>query len=205
MPGARPVPEYELIKVLGRGGYGEVWQARGPGGFDVALKFIRLGGQAAQVELRSLDVMRHIRHPHLLALFGAWERDGLLIIAMELADRTLLDRWREAHGQGAPGIPPAELLEYMREAAKGLDFLNERRHPSEGGLAGIQHKDVKPQNLLLVGGCVKVADFGLAKLLAHTVTAASGNMTPAYVPPEVVRGHASQWSDQYALAVTYCQ
>src|SRR4051794_6330142 len=150
--GARPLPEYELVRRLARGGFGEVWLAKGPGGFDVALKFIRLGDQAGAVELRALELMRNIRHGNLLPMFGAWQRADFLVIAMELADRTLLDRLKEAQGQGQPGIPPAELLDYLRDAAKGLDFLNEHRHPSEGGLAGIQHKDVKPQNLLLVGG-----------------------------------------------------
>src|SRR5262249_41122013 len=143
-----------------------------------------------------LEQMKGIRHAHLLPLFGAWQRESLLIVAMELGERTLLQRWREAANQGLPGIPAAELLEYLREAAKGLDHLN--------GL-GIQHRDIKPQNLLLVGGTVKVADFGLAKLLKHTITAASGSLTAAYAAPEFFQGQATRWSDQYSLAVSYCQ
>jgi tetratricopeptide (TPR) repeat protein len=205
-PGSRPLPEYELIALLGRGGFGEVWKAVGPGGFEVALKFIRLGAQAGSIELRSLELMKGIRHAHLLPMFGAWQRDDLLIIAMELADRTLWHRWREAADQGLPGIPPVELLGYLHEAAKGLDFLNERQHPSgTDKVVGIQHKDIKPENLMLVGGTVKVADFGLAKLLEHTSTQISGGLTPAYAAPEFFRGQATRWSDQYCLAITYCK
>lgn len=56
-PGSRPVPnspEYELVKRLGAGGFGDVWHARGPGGVDVAVKFIRLDTGYRDIELRSL-------------------------------------------------------------------------------------------------------------------------------------------------------
>ncbi|MGE3809753.1 MAG: protein kinase [Gemmataceae bacterium] len=117
----------------------------------------------------------------------------------------LLDRWKEASQSHLPGIPRDELLEYMREAAKGIDFLNSNQRLPGGEQVGIQHKDIKPQNLLLVGGTVKVADFGLAKVLYSTVTTASSTMTPAYAAPEFFSGQATRWSDQYSLAVTYCQ
>ncbi len=204
--GQRPLPDYELVVRLGRGGCGEVWKAKGPGGFDVALKFIPLGEPAGDVELRALDLIKGIRHAHLLPLFGAWQRDDMLILAMELADRTLHQRWKEARGEGLPGIPVLELLEYMREAARGLDYLNEDRHPSPTGEpTGIVHRDVKPENLLLVGGMVKVGDCGLARLLEHTIAAVSKRMTALYAAPEFFKGQATRWSDQYSLAITYCQ
>ncbi len=204
--GATPLPGYRLVKLLGKGGFGEVWNATGPGGFSVALKFIRLDGVAGTIELRSLELMKSVSHGHLLPMFGAWQIGGFLIVAMELAQGTLSDELNAARQREEVGIPADLLIEYMRDAAKGIDFLNERRHPSPSGdLVAIQHKDIKPQNLLVVGGTVKVADFGLARVMQHTVTAATGCMTPAYAAPEFFESKATRWSDQYSLAISYCQ
>jgi formylglycine-generating enzyme required for sulfatase activity len=197
--GACPLPDYRPVRRRGRGGFGEVWEALGPGGHHVALKFIRLAGRGAAAELRALDLMKQVRHPHLLSIFGTWQRDGLLIIAMELADRSLADRLADGP------VPTEDLLRWMAEAAQALDHLNEPRHPSpSGALVGIQHKDVKPQNLLLVGGGVKVADFGMARVLEATAATVTAACTLAYTAPEFLRGKATRWSDQYSLAVTYC-
>jgi formylglycine-generating enzyme required for sulfatase activity/serine/threonine protein kinase len=190
----RPLPDYELVRKLGAGGFGEVWHARGPGSLDVALKFIKLAAQGSGLEVRALEVMKNIRHPNLVSLFGVWERDDLLILAMELCDRSLLDRLKEALAQNHPGIPVADLLSHMRDAASGLDALNAKH---------VQHRDVKPLNLLLLDRSVKVADFGLAKLLEATVVSHTGAMTIAYAAPECFRGEVTSNSDQYSLAVTY--
>src|SRR5579884_1342663 len=80
-PGSEPIPGYRLVRLLGRGGFGSVWRATGPGGFDVALKFVPLGEGAGNVELRALEAVRSVRHPNLLALFGAWQAGGLLVVA----------------------------------------------------------------------------------------------------------------------------
>jgi serine/threonine protein kinase len=204
--GAEVVPGYPLVSRLGRGGFGEVWKATGPGDVPVALKFLPCAEQSAAVEVRSLDFMKYIVHPHLVTTFGIWHRDDLLIIGMELADETLLDRLRRANHEGQAGVPAEELLEYMREAAKGIDFLNEPRH-SVGGATGVSitHRDIKPPNLLLVGGGVKVADFGLARAVERSVTTKTGGLTPAYAAPEFFEGQVQRQSDQYSLAVSYCQ
>ncbi|MBV8314049.1 MAG: serine/threonine protein kinase [Planctomycetaceae bacterium] len=204
--GAEPVAGYRLVERLGRGAFGEVWKAGGPGGFQVALKFVLLSGQTGPIEQRALGIIRDIRHPHLLAMFGAWQVDDYLVLAMELAERTLMDRLHEAVAQGHTGIPVPEAVEDLMDAAQGIDYLNESRHPSpEGeGRVGIQHRDIKPQNLLLVGGSVKVADFGLARILRGSQTSHTGSLTPSYAAPEFFQNQTSRHSDQYSLGITYC-
>jgi serine/threonine protein kinase len=108
----------------------------------------------------------------------------------------VLDRWQEAREQGLAGIPREELLDYFRQAADGIEHLHAR---------DIQHRDIKPQNLLLKGDTLKLADFGLARVLAHSVTGHTGNLTLMYAAPEFFDGRTTRQSDQYCLAVAYCQ
>lgn len=190
-----PTPsEYKRVRKLGAGAFGEVWEASGPGGLGVALKYISLNGNRGDLEFRSLQAMSLIRHPNLVSVFGVWQKDNWLILAMELCDETLQDRLVEALDSGLSGIPFEELLSYMRDAANGLDALKVKR---------VQHRDVKPANLLLSGSGVKVADFGLAKALENTVASNTTGGTLGFIAPECYRGHLTDQSDQYSLAVTY--
>jgi serine/threonine protein kinase len=195
-PGTEPIAGYRLGRRLGRGGFGEVWQAEAPDGTPVALKFVPWDETTASAEFRAQAALDGIRHPHLLTVFGTWRTDHFLVIAMELAEQTLFDRLQEVQAQGLSGIPPGKLLEYFGQCAAAIDFLHER---------DIQHRDVKPQNLLLVKGEAKVGDFGLARLLAHSATGHTGLLTVAYAAPEFFDGRTTRHSDQYGLAITYCQ
>src|SRR5579884_737353 len=194
--GPEPVPGYRLVRRIGRGGFGAVWEARGPGGFPLALKLIELQGHAGDAEAKALEHIKNVRHPHLLSVFGSWRTEALLVIACELAEGTLADRLRQEQGKGLPGIPWPDLIRYLREAAEGLDFLNR---------AGVQHRDVKPANLLLVGGSVKVGDLGLLKALRGGLASHTGLMTMAYAAPEAFEGRLAPQSDQYGLAVACCE
>src|SRR3954463_14059152 len=91
---AEPIPGHRLVRRIGRGGFGEVWEAEAPGGIGLrgALKFVACGHGAGAKELRSLEIFRAIRHPNLLVPFSVWCVGEVLVIGMELADGTLWDR-----------------------------------------------------------------------------------------------------------------
>jgi eukaryotic-like serine/threonine-protein kinase len=193
-----PIPGYVLRERLGGGGYGEVWKADAPGGLSKAVKLVYglLDEERASNELKALQRIKDLRHPFLLSLERIEIVDGRLIIVTELADSSLKDRFEQCLAGGNAGVPRRELLQYMRDAADALDCMN--------NIHSLQHLDVKPENLLLVGEHVKVADFGLVKDMHqdHSMSMLAG-MTPIYAAPELFEGTPSRRSDQYSLAIVY--
>lgn len=126
-----------------------------------------------------------------------------LIVAMGLGDLSLLDRLQQCRSQGLDGIPRDELMGYMEDVAAAIDFLNSPIHDLGSGAAAIQHCDIKPHNLLIVGGAVQICDFGLARMLGAD-RATSAAATIAYAAPECLQtGKPSGTTDQYSLAVSY--
>jgi len=129
-----------------------------------------------------------------------------LVVGQLLGDKTLADRLKEHAAEGRTGIPVDELLRYMEEAAKGIDFLNAPRHDLGAGKVSLQHCDIKPANILLTGDSVLICDFGVTRCLAdqHAAATATGMVgSPAYMAPESIARKPSAATDQYALAVTY--
>jgi serine/threonine protein kinase len=207
--GEEPLPGYRLIGPLGRGGFGEVWKCEAPGGLHKAIKFVgpdpnksdHTAGSALRQEYEAFQHIKTIRHPFILQLERVELLAGELVMVMELADAQLQDRFAECSARGFAGIPRAELLGYFADAAEALDVI--------GAKHGLQHLDVKPANLFLIGGHVKVGDYGLVARLEVGGPSASGQqmmnrgLTPRYVAPEVLRGRVDTRSDQYSLALVY--
>jgi hypothetical protein len=184
---------------LGTGAFSEVWRAEAPGGFPVAVKVILrpLEPEEGHRELAALSRLGALRHPSLVPITAFGLVNEQLVVVMELADGSLKSRLQECLRQGLTGVPPAELVGYLRDAAEGLDYLHGQR---------LLHRDVKPENLLLVGGHAKVADAGLARLQgAPRLSTSTGTGTPLYMAPEGFRGRAGPASDQYSLAITYAE
>ncbi|MEM9656803.1 MAG: tubulin-like doman-containing protein [Planctomycetota bacterium] len=195
---AEPLPGYVVTERIGAGGYGEVWKATAPGGVDKAVKtlFGYHDEDLASRELKSLELIKGVRHPFLLSLDRFEVVDGRLVVVTELADMSLDQCFQIYRRKGKNGIAREELLGYLRDAADALDYMQ--------ASYGLQHLDVKPENLLLVGGHVKVADFGLVKEVErHTQNSLVGGMTPTYAAPELFDGRPSSRSDQYSLAIVY--
>ena len=192
-----PIPGYKVIQRIGAGGYGEVWTAQAPGDLTKAIKFVYglLDEDRAARELKALNRIKSVRHPFLLSLERIEVVDGQLLIVTELADSSLKDRFEACRKEGKSGVPRDELLCYLRDTADALDYMSEQH--------SLQHLDVKPENLLLLGGRVKVADFGLVKDIHDHTASMMGGLTPVYAPPEVFEGRPSRRSDQYSLAIVY--
>ena len=194
---ADSVAGYTLIERIGAGGYGEVWKAEAPGGLAKAVKLVYgyLDDQRAACERKSLNRIKEARHPFLLSLERIEIVDGQLVVVTELADMSLKERFEHYREEGKPGVPREELLVYMGDAADALDYMR--------GSHGLQHLDVKPENLLITSGRVKVADFGLVKSLQEEHASLLGGLTPQYAPPELFDSSPSPSSDQYSLAIVY--
>ena len=195
--GYEPIPGYVLVRKLGSGGFGEVWLADAPGGLQKAIKLVygELGENRAERELKSLERIKGVNHPFLLTLERYQIVEGQLVVVTELADGSLEEVYRQHVKHGSCGIPREVLLSYMADAADGLDYLSRSFR--------LQHLDVKPGNLLMVGGHVKIADFGLLKELGEIEQSVVAGLTPVYAAPEVFDGRPSSTSDQYSLAVMY--
>jgi serine/threonine-protein kinase len=204
-PGKEPFPGFVLHLPLGRGGAGEVWEARGPDGATVALKFVKCKNTTiATKEVRSFQAIGALYHPNLIRVYEVFLQADYLVIAMELADGSLMDLFDLHASRNGTAVPPGLVCEHLLQAAVVLDFLNAHQHIHDARRVGFQHGDIKPSNILLFGDRVKVADFGLSRAMTTALEPHERAGTLDFAAPEVYGGRIGDRTDQYALAVSYC-
>jgi WD40 repeat protein len=197
-----PIPGYEILGELGRGGMSVVYRARQLGlGRVVALKMIRLGAQAGPDELarfrREAEAVARLHHPNIVQVYELGEQDGRPFLALEFCDGGSLAA--ALAGQPQPVRRAAELTATL---ARAVHAAHE---------AGVVHRDLKPANVLLnADGTPRITDFGLAKKLdGDTRLTATGAIlgTPSYMAPEQASGdgkHVGPAADVWALgAILY--
>jgi serine/threonine-protein kinase len=202
--GTEVCPGYRLIRLRGRGAAGSVWEVEKESGRSIALKFLPCeDALIAAQEVRATQIVRQLRHPNLIHVDQVWCSPGYVLVTMELADGSLLDLLDAYRIEYGIPLPTREVCSYLSQVASALDYLNSHEHVIDGQRVGIQHCDVKPSNLLLCGEKVKISDFGLSSLIGSAIKQHRRAGTLDYAAPEVFQSRLSDWTDQYALAVSY--
>lgn len=195
-------PELEILEMIGAGGMGAVYKARQLK-LDrvVALKILShdLGEDPSFVERfnREGRVLARLSHPNIVTVFDTGTAGPYAFLLMEFVDGVNL---RQAMQAG--GFTPAEALNLVQDVCAALNFAHEK---------GILHRDIKPENVLIdSSGQVKIADFGIAKILGVddqndvTLTNAGSILgSPQYMAPEQIEspGDVDQRADIYSLGV----
>jgi WD40 repeat protein len=194
-PGDLVAGRFELLRELGRGGFGLVFEAMDRElSRPVAFKAIRPGRARVLEKLakplkEEAEAAARLNHPNVVTLHDSGVHEGTPYLIMELLrGETLAARLRRGP------MAPAEALRVAIEVARGLQAAH---------AAGVLHRDLKPGNVFLTGqGTVKLVDFGLASIMGRAALAAG---TPAYMAPEQLRAEPEDArTDVYgAAAVLY--
>jgi serine/threonine-protein kinase len=188
---------YQLIKKLGRGGFGEVWLAKNVTAFvarEVALKI----PHDENVDLNAIKQEAEIwlaasGHPNVLPFIEANVYEDYVAIVSEYAPDGSLRDWLKQHGGRAPSVEAA--VEMTRGILNGLAHLHARN---------IIHRDLKPDNVLLRGTTPLITDFGIARFLDLTKSSIIAG-TPVYMAPETFDAKRNQQTDIWSVGVMLYQ
>lgn len=187
---------YEIIELIGSGGMANVYKAlcHRLNRYD-AVKIMR-DETAANTELRrrfraESQAVAMLSHPNIVSVYDVSHNDDVEYIVMELIDGITLKQYLQKKSV----LDPAEVLDFTIQTAKALEHAHSK---------GIIHRDIKPQNIMLLkDGMIKVADFGIASL-ENTVEENNGETVGSvhYIAPEQARGEAPDArSDIYSLGI----
>jgi serine/threonine-protein kinase len=187
--------DYELLSLLGSGGFGRVYRVRDLQlEREVALKVLNpeLTQDVEVVERfrREAQLAARLNHPNIVNIFDIAGRFGLIWYTMELIDGPSLAQLVAREGP----LPMDRVVRILREALSALAHAH---------ASGLVHRDIKPENILIdPGGSVQITDFGLALALRGKYGGATSQSgTPQYASPEQLLGErVDQRSDLYSLA-----
>jgi eukaryotic-like serine/threonine-protein kinase len=187
--------DYELLSLLGTGGFGRVYRVRDLHlEREVALKVLQplLTRDPEVVERfrREAQLAAGLRHPNIVNIYDIGGRSGLLWYTMELIDGPSLAQLVERDGP----LPLDRVLRLLREALSALAHAH---------ASGLVHRDIKPENMLIdPSGSLQITDFGLALALRGKFGGATSQSgTPQFASPEQLLGErVDQRSDLYSLA-----
>jgi serine/threonine protein kinase len=185
-----------LVSLISKSEKGEVWRGEHPLAGKVAVKSFQKGinEEYTKAEFEALDLLKNLRHPHLLQIHALFEHENKRFLVFELADGSLLDRWMQ-YKREVNELPVTDLLSYVRQVAECLDFLHDNK---------LVHGWVNPRHILLKGQSAKLADFILMHKLGGSVSPLlKASLKPPFLPHEIQEGNTSIHSDQYALASSY--
>jgi len=192
------IPGYSIGESIGAGGFGEVFRARHElMGRDVAIKVLQRryssDPDAVARFVAEARAASRIKHPGIVEVFDFGTLgDGRHYCVMELIPGTTLREFMRTRER----LPLADALPILRGIAEAVDAAH---------AAGIAHRDLKPDNVFLVDGGIKLIDFGLAKLVSDEAPmTATGAIfgTPHYMSPEQCRGRASDpRTDVYTFGI----
>ncbi|HEX9121143.1 MAG TPA: serine/threonine-protein kinase [Terriglobales bacterium] len=190
--------DYEILRVLGAGGMGRVYQVRNVITDRVeAMKVLlpEIGGQeeVAARFLREIKVLAALNHPHIARLHTALTIDNQLVMIMEFVEGQAIS----ARLAGGP-IPVPDALTYIDQILDALSYAHQQH---------VIHRDIKPANMMLTpDGTVKLMDFGIARTENEpTLLTAPGSTLGSmnYMSPEQVKGERTdERSDLYSLGIS---
>ena len=191
------VGDYEVVRVLGKGGLGEVYEVRHAISQRAEAMKVLLPDQRTAAEIgerfrREIQMLGALSHPHIASLHNAFYYDGQLIMVMELVTGETL---RSKSTRTLLSVP--QVVGYARQILSALEYAHHR---------GVVHRDIKPSNIMITDeDQVKLLDFGIAITDRSAELTAPGFVVGSisYMSPEQISGDkATVRSDIYAVGVT---